>query len=127
MRVLIIGVLLLLCVPAWGGESKEEKLEGLKTIYQDVSISDGTVYAVKTTNKKNTYFWYLAGQRCLAVASINPSKVSVVCPTERFTAVLDAGDVMMQGDNGLEVVAPEGTLMQGMFFETIARTRASKK
>ena len=121
MKARVAGrFILLLLVVAVMGAGTAEAAEGLvakKLIYQNYSPTDYSMIAVKSTNKKHVYYWYIMGERCIAMA--NPKTISVSCDGRRPKVFEQQGtDVVYTYDGELQVVV-DGSLYHAMYWAII--------
>jgi len=121
MRYLLLPLLFALASPVFASEDLVPK----KLIFSDMSVADGTSFAVKTTNKKHTYFMYSDGERC--IATVKAKKISLTC-TDNTTATIsqDGTDVVMELE-GRTMAMVEGQLMHGMYWSIMNAEQKAKE
>ncbi|MGE3550963.1 MAG: hypothetical protein AB7I29_13820 [Geobacter sp.] len=109
-RIVLVVMLVVLAVPAWGGEriysSADEN--GVVDIY--IEVND---------NRPDVYNWHVAGTTCYAAVMSN-GLVSVVCPDgQEMMIYKDLGKVIVSRKGGGIKEYSKGMVVYGMYTALI--------
>ncbi|KAA0888771.1 hypothetical protein [Oryzomonas rubra] len=117
MKWFLIAFMLLYPIAASGGD-----IVSKDTIFETVS-EDGTLYSVKSTSARGTYFWYEGGMRC--VAKLAKKTLNVNCAETTYVFHEDSGDVFIRLNGAPAIVLQDAAIGNGM-YKSIKRHAAMK-
>ena len=115
--LLLLVIVLVVINTAWAVAA--EKISPKELLYDSHELESGNRYALKSSNKKNHYFWYYNKNRC--EATLNKDIVAVDCKGDEpiFTLSQDGTDVVIKADGEIINTSREGFVLNLMYWAII--------